>query len=89
MTQHRRVFLDHHRQIFFEAIRTLRNACITVERSAPIGGLDYRTAGTLIDRLDDAVEVLVGDRQALWLKPHDGSCRPAVPITVLPVEPKR
>jgi hypothetical protein len=44
-----------------------------VSRQAPIGSLEFRTADTLRERLDDAVEALTGDRTRFWLKPHSSA----------------
>ena len=69
MRRRGRHFSDDNRRQFFDAIKAMRDACIVVSRTAPIGKLDYRTAGALLAHLDDAVEALTGDREALWLRP--------------------
>ena len=38
-----RVFTDYDRQQFFAALKAMREACIDVQRKAPIGGLDHRS----------------------------------------------
>ena len=82
----RRFFSDSDRARFYAAIRVMRDACVQVSRSAPIGGLDYRTADAVRHALDDAVEALTGDRTALWGKAHGGTV--PIPDAVLkPVEP--
>lgn len=83
VSRRRRLFTDYDRQRFYAAIGVMREACIDVRRTAPINGLDYGTAGSLMQRLDDAVEALTGDREALWRKSHGGS----VPIPETPLKP--
>ena len=77
----RRFFADSDRARFYAAIRVMRDECVQVSRSAPIGGLDYRTADAVRHALDDAVEALTGDRTALWRKDHGGTVR--IPDAVL------
>ena len=77
----RRFFADSDRARFYAAIRVMRDECVQVSRSAPIGGLDYRTADAVRHALDDAVEALTGDRTALWSKAHGGTVR--IPDAVL------
>jgi hypothetical protein len=80
------VFQTHDREAFFEAIKTMRDACIEVLRKSRYGSLDYRTADELKKRLDDAVGALTGNRQALWIQPHGGP-EPDVIPRVKPVTP--
>jgi hypothetical protein len=82
----RRFFGTSDRDAFYTALRVMRDACIAVCRAAPIKGLDYRTASELKDRIDDAVEALTGNRQALWLQPHGGATRQESRTTVLQIE---
>ncbi len=82
----RRHYGDGNRQVFYDAIRVMREACITVCRTAPINGLDYRTAAELLTSVDRAVEVLTGDRRALWRQPHSNSFTAARETPLRPVE---
>lgn len=85
MTRYRKpLFETADREAFFETIAQMRRYCLFVRSRAPINGLDYDTAGTLIERLDDAVGALTGNREALW-RPPAGYSEPR-PVHVLPVE---
>lgn len=75
----RRVFTDGDRSTFFDAIVKMRQTCVDACRLAPVAGPDYRVASELIQRLDDAVEALTGDRKTLWLQPHATQAEPADP----------
>jgi hypothetical protein len=72
----RRVFLNSDRAAFARAIKQLRMECVNVSAKAPIGGIDYRTAGALVAPLDDAIGALTGDREAMWNDPAGGPPRP-------------
>jgi hypothetical protein len=89
MTSRRRFFGTSDREAFYAALRVMRDACIAVCRAAPIKGLDYRTASDLKERIDDAVEALTGNRQALWLQPHGNVVREQRETPVFPVEPDK
>ncbi len=86
MAKHARVYGEFDRQAFLAALKAMRDACIGTLRKAPIGKVDYQTADTMKSRVDDAVEALTGDRQALWLKQHGGGRVPDTPL--LPVKPE-
>jgi hypothetical protein len=67
---HRRYFGPNDATALLEAIGTCRRACVTASSVAPIGGPIYRAANRLMEEIDLVAEVLTGNRQHFWLKPH-------------------
>jgi hypothetical protein len=66
----KRHFEPHDSDRLLEAIGACRRACVTASRVAPIGGPIYRAADRLMEEIDLVAEVLTGNRQHFWLKPH-------------------
>ena len=71
----KRIFTDMDARMFLSAIGACRVACIDVHRRAAPTSDVYRRASDLLDTIDDVAELLTGDRQHFWLKPHATSTR--------------
>lgn len=84
----RRLYTDADREGFYVTLGAFRRACLNVREKAPIGGLDDRTAEQLLERIDDAVEALTGNRRALCIRILNNGRRGLQPLPVLPVEPE-
>jgi hypothetical protein len=66
----KRIFTDVDSRDLLKAIGECRAACIVASSKAPITGDVYQRCTGLIQAIDDVAEVLTGDRQHFWLRPH-------------------
>jgi hypothetical protein len=69
----KRIFTDMDARMFLSAIGACRVACIDVHRRAAPTTEVYRRASVLLETIDDVAELLTGDRQHFWLKPHSNA----------------
>ncbi|KAA2235569.1 hypothetical protein [Salinarimonas soli] len=53
-------------------MRHARRACRQAMASAPIGGDAYKAAGSVMDAIDEAAEILTGEPGAFLPRPHGG-----------------
>lgn len=68
-SRHRRFFTERDGKVFLQALRVCRDACVEVQRRAPIDTPVYRRTTALQAAIDDVAEVLTGNRQHFWLNP--------------------
>ena len=71
-SRRRRMFMEDDERRVLQVLRVPRDACIEVNRKAPIYSAVYRSADALIEKIDDVVQALTGDRKHFHLKPHGG-----------------
>jgi hypothetical protein len=72
VSHRRRRFLESDVAALLSAIGACRDACIEALRRAPPTDEIARRTRALNEAIDDVVEVLTGNRQHFWLKPHGG-----------------
>ncbi len=70
MVVRERIFHEPAAKQLLDAIGTCRKACIEASTEVPINGDVYQAAWKVKDAIDGLAEVLTGDRQHFWLKPH-------------------
>ena len=72
VSHRRRQFLESDNAALLRAIGACRDACIEALRRAPPTDEIAKRTRALTDAIDDVVEVLTGNREHFWLKPHGG-----------------
>jgi len=69
-TRTKRVFSDYDIAGLLKDLENWRSRCVAICAKAPINGEVYKLATKLMTDIDDAVEILTGDRKRFHVKPH-------------------